>query len=155
MANIIRWEDPFSGLTSMHSQLDDMFNSMFSGMSTMPAMQSMPTMDVYSEDDKQLVAEVAAPGFDKNDVEVSVHNGILEIKGEKSEKSEDKSKKRSYMMRESHASFYRRIALPDYADADKVDAQFHDGMLKVTVPYKALPKPKKVAIGDGGSSKKK
>lgn len=150
---LTRWNDPFSGLSSMHSQLDDMFNSFFAGTPNVPA-QSIPAMNVYSEEDKQLVAEVEAPGFDKDDVEVSVHNGVLEIKGEKHEKEEDnKDKKRNYMVRESHASFYRRIALPEYADADNVDASFDKGLLKVTVPFKELPKPKKIAIGSGQKKK--
>lgn len=151
MANLTRWDDPFSGLTSLHGQLDDMFNNFFTGLPAAQGTQlSMPAMDVYSEDDKQLVAEVQAPGFDKDDVEVSVHNGVLEIKGEKHEKQEDKKdKKRSYMVRESHASFYRRLALPEYADSDHVDAHFDNGVLKVTVPFKELPKPKKVAISAG------
>src|SRR5258708_1666094 len=104
--NLIRWNDPFTGLTSMHSQLDDMFNNYFS---TAPSA-SVPEIDVYTENDKDLVAEVHVPGFGKDDVEVNVHNNVLEIKGEKSEKTEDKDKKRSYMLRESHASFYRSIA---------------------------------------------
>lgn len=150
---LTRWNDPFSGLSSMHSQLDDMFNSFFAGTPNVPT-QNIPAMNVYSEDDKQLVAEVEAPGFDKDDVEVSVHNGVLEIKGEKHEKEEDnKDKKRNYMVRESHASFYRRIALPEYADADNVDANFDKGLLKVTVPFKELPKPKKIAIGSGQKNK--
>lgn len=140
-----RWDDPFSGLTSLHSQLDDMFNGFFS--SPMPATSSMPAMDVYTDDDKQLVAEVQIPGFDKKDIDISVHDGVLEIKGEKSEKEEDKDKKkRNYMVRESSASFYRRIALPKVADGDKVEAHFNKGLLKVTVPFKELPKPKKIAI---------
>ncbi|HEV2402832.1 MAG TPA: Hsp20/alpha crystallin family protein [Candidatus Saccharimonadales bacterium] len=154
MANIIRWDDPFAGLTSLHSQLDDMFSDMFTAPVAHSAALSMPALDVYSEDDKQLVAEVQAPGFAKDDVEVNVHNGVLEIKGEKHEKEEDKKgKKRSYMVRESHASFYRRLALPEYADADKVDAQFENGVLKVTVPFKELPKPKKIAISAGSKKK--
>ena len=154
MANIVRWDDPFAGLSNLHSQLDDMFNNFFSTpMMSMP--QSVPSMDVYTEDDKQLVAEVNAPGFTKDDIDVSVHNGVLEVKGEKHEKEEDQSKgkKRNYMMRESHASFYRRLALPDYADQDHVDAEFQDGVLKVIVPFKELPQPKKVAIGDGSKKK--
>jgi len=154
MANIVRWDDPFAGLSNLHSQLDDMFNNFFSTpMMSIP--QSVPSMDVYTEDDKQLVAEVNAPGFTKDDIDVSVHNGILELKGEKHEKEEDKGKgkKRSYMMRESHASFYRRLVLPDYADQDNVDADFKDGVLKVTVPFKELPQPKKIAIGGGDKSK--
>jgi HSP20 family protein len=150
MANIVRWDDPFAGLTSLHGQLDDMFNNFFTGLPSAQSAQGLPAMDIYSEDDKQLVAEVQAPGFDKDDVEVNVHNGVLEIKGEKHEKDEDKKgKKCSYMVRESHASFYRRIALPEYADADKVDAHFDNGVLKVTVPFKELPKPKKIAISTG------
>jgi HSP20 family protein len=148
MANIVRWEDPFAGLTSMHSQLDDLFNNFFTGMPAQPG-QGVPAMDVYTEDDKQLVAEVHTPGFDKKDVQVNVHNGVLEIKGEKHEKEEEKGKKKSYVVRESHNSFYRSIALPKYADGDNVKAHFADGVLKVTVPFKELPQPKKVAIEDG------
>jgi HSP20 family protein len=150
MANIVRWDDPFAGLTSLHSQLDDMFNGFFSGLPAAQSIQGVPAMDIYSENDKQLVAEVNAPGFTKDDIEVNVHNGVLEIKGEKHDKEEDeKSKKRSYMVRESHASFYRSIALPKYADLGHVDAQFDNGVLKVTVPFKELPKPKKIAINAG------
>ena len=145
MNNLVRWNDPFSGLTSLHSQLDDMFNSF---LSTTPGT-NVPLIDVYTEDDKSLVAEVQAPGFGKDDVEVSVNNHTLEIKGEKHEKTEDKDKKRSYMLRESHASFYRSIALPKHADADNVNASFENGILKVTVPFKELPKPKHIAIAEG------
>lgn len=148
--NLVRWNDPFAGLTNMHSQLDDMFNNFFGSM---PSAQNIPAMDIYTEDDKSLVAEVHAPGFGKDDVEVSVHNGVLEIKGEKHAKEEGKDKKRSYMVRESHASFYRSIALPKYADADNIAADFTDGVLKVTVPFKELPAPKRIAIS--ASSKKK
>ncbi len=144
---IIRWNDPFAGLSSMHSDLDDLFNSFFN--QSWPAAATMPAMDVYTEDDKQLVAEVHLPGFDKNDVHVNVHEGMLEIKGEKHDKEEKKDKKRTYMVRQSAASFYRRVALPKNADDSQVKASFEDGVLKVTVPFKELPKPKTIAITDG------
>jgi HSP20 family protein len=138
----------------MHSQLDDMFNNFFRSSSPGTTVSGVPAMDVYTNEDKELVAEVQAPGFNKDDVEVSVHEGVLEIKGEKHDKQEEgKEGKRNYMLRESHASFYRRIALPRHADADSVQAEFEDGMLKVTVPFKELPQPKKVAIQAGKKSK--
>lgn len=143
--NMIRRNDPFSGLLNLHSQIDDMFNSFFAA----PAGAQAPAMDIYTEDDKQLVAEVQAPGFTKDDIEINVNNSVLEIKGEKHQKQEDKTKKRSYMVRESHTSFYRSIALPKYADADNVSANFDDGVLKVVVPFKELPVPKRVSIGEG------
>lgn len=146
---LIRWNDPFAGLTSMHSQLDDMFNNFWS---TTSSTQGVPAVDVYTEDDKRLVAEVQAPGFDKDDIEVNVHQGVLEIKGEKHDKKEQTDKKRNYMVRESHASFYRSVVLPKTADGDKVEAQFDKGVLKVVVPLKELPAPKKVAIQEGKKS---
>lgn len=153
MAALIRFgQDPFAGLTSLHSQLDDMFNDFLRG-SSLPSGMSLPAMDVYNDGDKQLVAEVQVPGFDKDDIEINVHNGVLEIKGEKKSKEEEKNKDRTYMVRESSSSFYRRIALPKHADADSVQAKFDDGMLKVTVPFKELPKPKRVEITAGKSKK--
>lgn len=151
MSDLIPFSNPFAGLTGLHSQLDDMVNSFFSGM---PASTShgIPAMDVFTEDDKDLVAEVQAPGFNKEDIDVHVHEGILEIKGEKHDKEEQKDKKRSYVVRETNASFYRSIALPKNADSDNVKATFENGVLRVTVPFKELPAPKKVAITS--SSKK-
>lgn len=149
MSDLIRFNDPFAGLMNLHSQLDDMFNG-FLINTPISTLQSAPSLDVFMEDDKNIVAEVQAPGFDKDDIDVHVRDGILEIRGEKHEKEEDKKdKKRSYVIRESNASFYRSIALPKGADADHVDAHFENGILRVTVPLKELPTPKKVAISSG------
>ena len=145
MANLAQW-DPFAELGNMHSRLDDIFNQYWSSGVSAPGAA---TADIYTEDDKQLIAEIQAPGFTKDDIEVQVHNGQLEIRGEKHAKEEQKATaKRTYMLRESHASFYRSIALPKTAEADKVKAHFENGILKVTVPLAALPAPKKVAISE-------
>ncbi|GAC1391779.1 MAG: hypothetical protein NVSMB46_05510 [Candidatus Saccharimonadales bacterium] len=145
MNGMIRWEDPFAGLTSLHSQLDDMFNDVFTHGNT-PLNITAPALDIYNDDDTSLVVEVQAPGFTKDDITVQVHEGVLEIKGEKVEKQDDKKDKRHYMIRESSASFYRRIALPKHADGDSIDAHFDNGIIKITVPFKELPQPKKVHI---------
>ena len=148
----MRWDDPFAGLTSLHQELDDMFNTFFSQPGA-SAMSNMPAMDVYTEDDKQMVAEVHLPGFSKNEVDVSVHEGILEIKGKREEKEEQKDKKRSYVVRQSSSSFYRRIALPKLADGEAAKADFKDGLLKITIPFKELPAPKKVEISESKPKK--
>lgn len=148
---IIRWNDPFT--RQGNSPFDDLFNG-FWGASMPAASHGAPAMDVYTEDDKSLVAEVSLPGFKKDDVEVHVHDGVLEIKGEKHQKEEDqKNTKRNYMVRESHERFYRSIRLPRVADGDSVNAHFDNGVLKVTVPFKELPQPKKVAISEGTKKK--
>jgi HSP20 family protein len=152
---LMRW-DPFAELNTLHDQLNSLFNEGFSSRSG--ATQLAPVTDVYNEGDKQMTVEVHLPNFNDNEVHVSVHDHALEITAEHQEKTEDKQK-RQYLVRESSSSFYRRIALPKQADEDGVKAQFDKGVLKVTVPYKELPQPKRVAIEPNstnkGSEKKK
>jgi HSP20 family protein len=111
---------------------------------------NIPTTDVYTRDNT-LTVEAHLPNFEQDDVNIHVENNALVISAERHEKEEDKDKK--YVVRESSSSFYRRIALPERADADKIEAHLDDGVLKVTVPLTPLPEPKKIAIA--GSGKKK
>lgn len=144
--SLTRYNDPFADI---HSQLDDIFSTFLSPANTRP-VRAAPMMDVYTEEDgSSLVTEIQAPGFKPEDVEVSIANGVMEIRGEKHQKDEQKDKKRNYMLRESHESFYRSIVLPKNANADDVQAEFDDGVLKITVPFKELPQPKKVSITAG------
>lgn len=142
MSNLMRY-DPFEEIRSLQKQFfgDDLWA---------PMRQHMATTDVYTEDDKQLVVEAHLPHFSEDDVDVSIDRGYLTIRAEKHEKEEDKKKK--YVVRESSSSFYRRVLLPEQADADAVQADMHDGVLKVTVPFKRLPEPKKVAISKKSKS---
>lgn len=130
--------DPFAELNALHRQFfgDDMLSG-FKGV-------NIPTTDVYTTDDNRLVVEAHLPNFRQEDVEIEVHNGSLVIQAGRHEKEEDKSKK--YVVRESSSSFYRQIQLPERANADKIDAQLDDGILKVTVPLTPLPEPKKIAV---------
>ena len=136
MSNLVRW-DPFAELSALQKQFfgDDWMTS-FKGV-------NIPTTDVYTKDN-QLKIEAHLPNFEQNDVNIEVEGNALIISAERHEKEEDKSKK--YVVRESSSSFYRRIALPERANTDKIDAQLHDGVLKINVPLAPLPQPKKIAI---------
>lgn len=139
---LIRW-DPFNELNSLHDQMNTLFNQAFGSS----AQQLLPVTDVYSEDNKQMVVEVHLPNFDEKEVNVDVQDGALVIAAQHEEKEEDK--KKQYLVRESSTSFYRRVALPKQANQDAIKAHFAKGVLKVTVPFKELPQPKKVAIESG------
>lgn len=138
MKHLTRY-DPFAEMRELQKQFfgDDWLTR------RMPHMQ-LATTDVYTQDDKELVVEAHLPHFSEDDVNISIDNGNLVIQAEKHEKEEDKNKK--YVVRESSSSFYRRFRLPEQADEDHIDARMEDGVLKVTVPFKALPEPKKIAI---------
>jgi HSP20 family protein len=137
MTQLVRF-DPFREMRALQNQFfnDDWFTP-FKGM-------QMPTTDVYTEGDKQLTVEAHLPNFTEEDVDVHVDDGTLVIRAEKHEKEEDKGKK--YVVRESSSSFYRRVHLPQVADDSKINAEFKNGVLKVVVPFKKLPAPKKIAI---------
>ena len=141
MSNLVKW-DPFVELSALQRQFfGDDWMSPLKGV-------NIPTTDVFTKDNN-LVVEAHLPNFEQKDVNIEIENGALVIKAERHEKEEDKGKQ--YVVRESSSSFYRRIALPKRADADKIEAHLDDGVLKVSVPLAPLPEPKKIAI----SSKKK
>lgn len=130
--------DPFSELQSLQ-------RTFFGDDWLMPAKQlQLPTTDVYTEDDKQLVIEAHLPNFEDKDVDVHVDGNALVVRAERHEQEKDKNKK--YVVRESSSSFYRRIQLPKVANVDEISADMKGGVLKVTVPFKELPAPKKIAI---------
>lgn len=137
MVNIIKW-DPFK-------EIENMSRSVFGDAWANNPSLFAPTTDVYVEDDSHMIVEAHLPGYNDKDVDINVHEGILEVRAEKHEQEEDK-KKRRYVMRESSSSFYRRIRLPKNADANKIEAHMDEGLLKIVVPFKELPKPTKIAI---------
>lgn len=146
MSNLVKF-DPFAELNALQKQFfgDDWL--------TPRGGISIPTTDVYTKDDKELVVEAHLPNFAESDVDIRVDSGALVIQAEKHERDEDKAKK--YVVREASSSFYRRIQLPERADADNITAHLHDGILKVTVPLTSLPEPKKIAIETVSGAKKK
>lgn len=136
MSNLMRW-DPFAELSALQKQFfGDDFMTPFKGV-------NIPTTDVYTKEN-ELIVEAHLPNFVQDDVSIQVEQGALVISAERHEKEEDKDKK--YVVRESSSSFYRRIQLPERADADKIQAHLDEGVLKVKVPLTPLPEPKKIAI---------
>ncbi len=107
---------------------------------------SVPAVDVVEkEKEYQLLAEL--PGLDEKDVEVSVADDILTIKGEKKEEKEEKAKN-YYVSERRYGTFQRSFQLPAGVDAEKIEANFQKGILTVTLPKapEALKKEKKIAI---------
>ena len=145
MAKLVKF-DPFAELDSLQRQ--------FFGEDLLTPIKgvSFPTTDVYTDGNKNLIVEAHLPNFDKDDIDISIDNGALVIQAEKHEKEEDKKKK--YIVRESSSSFYRKISLPERAQTDKINAELEDGVLKIAVPLKELPAPKKISVTSKKVSKK-
>jgi len=137
MNKLVRY-DPFAQLDALQKQFfgDDLLSPL-KGV-------NIPTTDVYTSGDKEMVVEAHLPNFEQGDININIENGSLVVQAEKHEKEEDKDKK--YVVRESSSSFYRRIQLPERADANNIEAHLDDGVLKVHIPLEPLPEPKKIEV---------
>ena len=102
---------------------------------TEPSWSTTPAVDIVEKGNAyEITAEL--PGMDEKNIEVSLVNGNLTIKGEKQEEKEEK--KKDYYLHERHfGSFERCFAVPEKADPDKIEAHFKKGLLTVTLPKKA------------------
>ena len=103
-----------------------------------------PVVDVY-ENDESIVVQAEVPGVEKKDVSVDINDGVLTLKGER--KYEDEVKEDRFYQRERiYGKFQRAFRLPEGTDYDKINAEFKDGILKVTVPKVEEKKPKQITI---------
>jgi HSP20 family protein len=105
-----------------------------------------PAVDVV-EKDKAYEITAELPGIDKNNVDVKLADGVLTIKGEKKDEKEQKEKDR-YVSERRYGAFQRSFRVPDSVDADKIDANFQNGVLTISLPKKpeAAKAEKKIAI---------
>jgi len=149
--------DPFLAL---HREMNRLFDEAFrgfcmpeggSGTGALAAVGvATPRIDV-SESDQQLMVRAELPGVDQNDVEITLNDDVLTIRGEKKAEQEDKQEN-YHVMERSYGSFARSIRLPFTADPDQVQATFKDGVLTVTLPKPAetQQRERRIQISSGG-----
>ena len=104
----------------------------------------MPLVDIKEEPDRFLI-KADIPGVKPEDIEVTMENGALTIRGERSAEKEEK-KESYHRIERSRGSFYRRFAMPDSADADHIKAQGKDGVLEIEIPKRAVLKARKIEV---------
>jgi|SRR5579872_260374 len=97
--------------------------------------ETAPAVDV-AEKEKAYEITAELPGIDQNNIEVKLVNGVLTIKGEKKQETEEK-KKNYYMSERRYGSFERSFQIPDGVDQDKIEASFNKGVLTVSLPKSA------------------
>jgi len=104
----------------------------------------MPAFDV-SETDKELIIKGEVPGMDKKDINITVSDGMLTIRGEK--KHEKKEENEQYhRVERRYGAFSRTMRLPHEVEADKVDATYKEGVLSIRLPKSEAVEPKKIEI---------
>ncbi|MFH1286316.1 MAG: Hsp20/alpha crystallin family protein [Candidatus Magasanikbacteria bacterium] len=140
------WE-PFEEMENMFSHFPSLMHSrMNHGNGFVPAI------DMYETDDAVMI-EMPLSGVDASDIDISVENGILTLKGE-SNKEHEVDEKNYYRKEVRSGSFYRQVSLPVSVHEEKVTAESSEGMLKITCPKAAKAKAKKISVKVNKKSKK-
>ncbi|MCS7313358.1 MAG: Hsp20/alpha crystallin family protein [Acidobacteria bacterium] len=128
-----RW-DPFREMERLTERMERLFEEFFPTVRREEEREYVwaPAVDVY-ENDKAYVVEVDLPGLKKEDVKVTLQNNVLTIQGERRLAREEKGV--DYHRQERfYGKFLRSFTLPEMVDADKVSAEFKDGVLRLTLP---------------------
>jgi HSP20 family protein len=144
---MLRRPSPFSELVTLRQAMDRLFDEPFfrpANGATGDAGQ-LP-LDVRTTKDA-LHVEAALPGVKPEDVDITVENGTLTIRGETGQEREQQQDDGRYLLREiSHGSFVRSVSLPNGLEADKAEATFENGVLKLRIPIAEQVKPKQIRI---------
>ncbi|NGZ96540.1 MAG: heat-shock protein Hsp20 [Nitrospira sp. WS110] len=145
--SLVRW-DPFRELEEVSDRLNRMFarpaTRAANGKETMIVADWTPSVDI-SETDGEYQIKAEIPDVKKEDVKVTLEDGVLTIQGERKHEKEEKGKK-YHRIERSYGSFVRTFSLPDVIDEEKVKAEFKEGVLNLTLPKSEKAKPKAIDV---------
>ena len=137
--------NPFHHLSSLREEIDRLFDQPL-GTAPQPFWLNggWPAVDLYEDNDK-LVVKVEVPGMKKEDIDISLHVGVLTVAGERNaeEKYEDAQTHRTERF---VGHFHRAVSLPVSVQADKTNASYQDGILTITLPKAEEAKPKHIKV---------
>jgi HSP20 family protein len=161
MSNLMRW-DPFNEFTNIQDRLNEFFaqpGGVFSGPISLfrgaepTGTAFVPPVNVY-EDEHNIIVTAELPGIEEKDLNITVENNVLTITGER--KMETEVKKENFQRVERrYGRFTRSFTLPPTVDPENVNAEFNNGVLKLTLMKREEAKPKQIKIGLGKQIKGK
>jgi HSP20 family protein len=130
----------------MRREMDRIWESFFEGRPARVEEMAewLPTLDV-SETKNDYVVKAELPGIDPKDIDISITNDLITIKGEKKQEKEEKEEN-YHLIERSYGSFTRPVRLPGQVQSDKINATFKNGVLKVTLPKTEEAKKKEIKI---------
>ena len=140
---ITRW-DPFREVVTMQNRLNSLFRDMNESDSQLTTAAFVPAVDVY-EDEKKVVLKLEVPGIEEKDLDVSVENNTLTVKGERKFEAEEKEEN-FHRIERRYGSFYRAFTLPSTVDTEHVQANYNAGVLKLELLKKPEAQSKQIKI---------
>ena len=134
---IVRWTDPFKDFAQLQGRINRVFNDVYGrqdeGLLTSGSW--VPPVDIYHNGDHEVVLKAELPDMAREDIDITVENGTLTIKGEKKFAGEPKEEQ-FHRIERRYGAFSRSFSLPQTVDATKVSAEYKNGVLTVRLPVR-------------------
>jgi len=140
---ITRW-DPFREVVALQNRMNSLFRDMNEGESPMATASFVPAVDIY-EDDKKVMLKLEVPGIEQKDLDVSVENNTLTVKGERKLEKEEKEEN-FHRIERRYGSFFRAFTLPTSVNTEDIHASYNAGVLKLELTKKPEAQPKQIKI---------
>jgi HSP20 family protein len=147
---LVRW-DPFREFVQIQDRLNRVFSDAYGRGSVgtdeglMTTGTWVPPVDIYQNGDQELVLKAELPDMTREDIDITVDNGTLTIKGEK-KLSSDVKEEQFHRIERRYGTFSRSFSLPQTVDPNKVSAEYKHGVLTVRLPLREEAKPRSIKV---------
>ncbi len=143
---LTRW-NPFREMTSLRDAMNRLVDTSMVPWSIFGdgGAMTFPPVDM-SETENEYIIEASLPGIKPDEVKISLQNNVLTIEGERKEERERKEGERTIYREHRYGSFTRSFSLPSPVEADKAEARFENGVLRLILPKAESSKPKQIHV---------
>ena len=144
---MVRWTDPFREFAQLQNRINRVFSDAYGreDEGLMSAGSWVPPVDIYQNGDHEVVIKAELPDMSREDIDITVDNGTLTIKGEKKLSSEV-NQEQFHRIERQYGVFSRSFSLPQAVDTGKVGAEYKNGVLTVRLPLREEAKPRQIKV---------
>jgi HSP20 family protein len=144
---IVRWADPFREFAQLQNRINRAFSDSYGhpdeGLTSSGSW--MPPVDIFQNGEHEIVLKAEVPDMTREDIDITVDNGTLTIKGEK-KLLQDVKEEQYHRIERHYGSFSRSFSLPQTVDTTKVGADYKNGVLTVRLPLREEAKPRQIKV---------
>jgi HSP20 family protein len=144
---IVRWNDPLGEFARLQNRINRAFGDAYGhndeGLTSSGSW--MPPVDIYQNGEHEIVLKADVPDMTREDIDITVDNGTLTIKGAKKQAS-DVKEEHYHRIERNYGSFSRSFSLPQTVDTTKVGADYRNGVLTVRLPLREEAKPRQIKV---------
>jgi HSP20 family protein len=145
---LIRWSDPYREFSHLQDRINRVFGDAYGRHDNEGLLTEgtwIPLVDIYQNGDQEFVLKAELPDMTREDIDITVDNGTLTIKGEK-KLAADIKEDSFHRVERRYGTFSRSFSLPQTVDAAKAAAEYRNGVLTVRLPLREEAKPRQIKV---------